>query len=224
MTAKDGATGSPSPLAAPVRPGRGRRPAEVVERDVLAAAARLLLAEGLASFTVEKVAVASGASRVTIHKWWPSRGALALDAYFAHVDAWMRFVETGDIEADLERHLRKFVRHLQDTPAGRIISQLIGLAQTDPLLAAELRERYLRPRRALVAETLERARRAGRLAPDADPQTMVDQLWGACYFRLLAPTEELTEEFASRLVRSIMHGVAGPAGEQAHSFEASDQA
>jgi AcrR family transcriptional regulator len=63
----------------PARRGRGRRPAAQVRAEVLDAAGALLLEEGMAAFTMERVAARSGASKVTLYKWWPSKGALALD-------------------------------------------------------------------------------------------------------------------------------------------------
>ncbi|MDX2648003.1 TetR-like C-terminal domain-containing protein [Streptomyces sp. PA03-1a] len=191
------------------RPGQGRRPAALVRGEVLAAARELLLAEGMAAFTVEKVARRSGASRMTIHKWWPSRGALALDAYVAVVDERLVFEDTGDIEADLTAHMRKFVRHLCGTPAGRVVSELIGCAQTDPPLGELFRERYSGPRRARMAAVLERARDRGQLAADIDPQALIDQLWGACYFRLLVADHPVSEGFAETIVHHLLHGVGG---------------
>jgi AcrR family transcriptional regulator len=133
----------------PARRGRGRRPAEQVRAEILTAAGELLLAEGMASFTIEKVAARAGASRMTIYKWWPSKGALALDGYFTVVAPTLAFADTGDIVADLTNQLVAFVHLVRDTTAGRVISQLIGQAQTDPELAAAYRERYSGPRRAL---------------------------------------------------------------------------
>ena len=83
----------------PPRRGRGRRPAAEVRSEVLEAAAELLFAEGMAAFTIEKVANRSGASKMTIYKWWPSKGALALDGYFHKVEPQLAFPDTGDIEA-----------------------------------------------------------------------------------------------------------------------------
>ena len=39
----------------------------------------------MGSFTIERVAELAGASKMTIYKWWPSKGALALDGYFTTV-------------------------------------------------------------------------------------------------------------------------------------------
>ncbi|WP_031168593.1 TetR/AcrR family transcriptional regulator [Streptosporangium roseum] len=194
----------------PVRRGRGRRPAGEVRREVLRAAGELLLAEGMAGFTVEKVAALAGASRVTLHKWWPSRGALALEGYFSVVGPTLAFPDTGDIAADLITQVRAFVHLMRDTPAGRVMPELIGQAQTDPELSAVYREHYSAPRRALAVEALERARERGQLRADVDPEVVVDQLWGACYHRLLIPDQPLTEEFAEALVANLLTGIARP--------------
>ena len=190
------------------RRGRGRRPADEVRGEVLAAAGELLLAEGMGGFTFERVSAISGASRTTLHKWWPSRGALALEAYFRTVESTLAFPDTGDIAADLTEQVRAFVRLMTRTPAGRVIAELIGSAQTDPELAAAYREHYSAPRRALAVEAVGRARERGQLRDDVDAEAVVDQLWGACYHRLLIPDQPLTETFARTLVDQLVHGIA----------------
>ena len=77
------------------RRGRGRRPAAEVRKEILEAAAELLFDDGMAGFTIEKVANVSGASKMTIYKWWPSKGALALDGYFHRVDPELVFPAMG---------------------------------------------------------------------------------------------------------------------------------
>ena len=191
----------------PARRGRGRRPAEDVRRDILAAAGTLLLGEGMASFTIERVAATAGVSKMSIYKWWPSKGARALDGYFAAVENTLAFPDTGDIEADLLTQLRAFVHLTVDTPAGRVIAELVGQAQTDPDLSAAFREHYSGPRRRLAVEVMRRAQQRGQLRADVDPQIVVDQLWGACYHRLLIPDEPVTEEFATGLVSNLMRGL-----------------
>lgn len=194
-------------LAAPPRRGRGRRPSADVRRDILLAAGRLLLSEGMAGFTIERVADLAGASKMTIYKWWPSKGALALDGYFTAMEPALAFPDTGDVEADLSTQLRTFVRLLRDTPAGRVIAELIGAAQTDPHLAAAYRERYSGPRRSLAVSALRRGQERGQLRHGVDPEVLVDQLWGACYHRLLLPDQPLTDEFVDALLGNLFRGV-----------------
>jgi hypothetical protein len=47
----------------------------------------------------------------------------------------------------------------------------------------------------------------GQLRDDIDPQVVVDQLWGACYHRLLIPDEPITDDFAKALVHNLMLGI-----------------
>ena len=159
------------------RHGRGRRPATEVREGILQAAAELLFGEGMAGFTIEKVANLSGASKVTIYKWWPSKGALALDGYFQRVEPELAFPDTGDIEADLRAQLHSFLRVIRDSPAGPVIGELIGQAQSDPELKAAYLERYSGPRRAMAVAAMETAMGRGQLRANLDPETVVDQLW-----------------------------------------------
>ncbi|HEY5835527.1 TetR/AcrR family transcriptional regulator [Streptomyces sp.] len=203
-------TSSPTEPTEPTdsaRRGRGRRPADEVRRDILQAAGNLLLTEGMAAFTIERVAQTAGASKTTIYKWWPSKGALALDGYFVAVEQTLAFPDTGDITADLTSQLRAFVRLMTRTPAGRLLAELIGQAQTDPDLAAAFSEHYSLARRRLAVEAVERAQERGQIRREVDPRTVVDQLWGACYNRLLVPDEPLTDAFAIALVDNLMNGL-----------------
>ena len=190
------------------RRGRGRRPAVEVRADILAAAGELLLREGMAAFNIERVAAEAAVSKTTIYKWWPSKGALALDGYFHAVESTLAFPDTGDIAADLLSQVRAFVHLVTETPAGRVIAELIGQSQTDPDLAAALSTHYSRPRRQLAVEAMQRAQSRGQLRHDVDPSVVVDQLWGACYNRLLVPDMPLDAEFAVNLVRNLMIGLA----------------
>ncbi|WUW21361.1 TetR/AcrR family transcriptional regulator [Streptomyces sp. NBC_01463] len=206
--------GGPGPLT----PGRGRRRAEDVRHATLTAAADLLLAEGVRALTFSKVAARAGVSKMTLYKWWPSPGALAFDAYFNAFQATLAFPDTGDIRRDLTTQLHAFIDLLNGN--GPVVAGIIGAAQGDPDLADALSTHYVTPRRALAVERLAVARDAGQIRADADLETIVDQLWGAVYHRLLMPAQPLTTEFADRLVDHLFRGVAtdpaadspGPAG------------
>lgn len=190
--------------------GRGRRPADEVRADVLRAVGEVLLAEGIADLTFERVARLSGVSKTTLYKWWPSKGALALDGYFHAVQQTLAFPDTGDIRVDLRDQLRAFVRLMTTTPAGRILAELIGQAQTDQDLAVAYRTLYSSERRRLAAERLRAGQEAGQVREDVDVQAVVDQLWGAVYHRLLVPDEPVTESFADALVANLLTGIATP--------------
>jgi AcrR family transcriptional regulator len=193
----------------PGRParGRGRRPADEVRADVFRVVGEILLGEGIADLTFERVARLSGVSKTTLYKWWPSKGALALDGYFHAVEETLAFDDTGDVRADLLSQLRAFARVMTATPAGRVVTELIGQSQTDEDLAVAFRSLYSGERRRLAGERLRRAQQQGQIREDVDVQVVVDQLWGAVYHRLLIPDEPVTEAFVTALVSNLIDGI-----------------
>lgn len=161
----------------------------------------------MAGFTIEGVAELAGSSKMTIYKWWPSKGVLALEGYAAVVDEVFEMPDTGDVETDLISQLTTFVRVLRDTTAGRVLAELLGAAQTDPELMSSFHRLYLQPRRAVGSAALRAAQRRGEIRADVDPDVVSDQLWGACMYRLLSGHQPLTDAFARALVANLLHGV-----------------
>jgi AcrR family transcriptional regulator len=192
----------------PGRPGRGRRPAAEVRAAVLTAAGRILLRDGLRAVTFDRVAAEAGASKTTLYKWWPSPGALAAEAYFARSRQVLELPDTGDVRADLITQLSAFVRWLKNEGAEQPMSELVGAAQMDPDLARAWSQSYAQPRRELARERLRIAQRQGQLREDADLDVIVDQLWGACYHRLLVLKVPFDESIATPLVDHALYGSA----------------
>lgn len=170
----------------------------------------ILLGEGSAELTFERVAREAGVSKTTLYKWWPSKGALALDGYFHAVEETLGFPDTGDIRADLLSQLRAFGKLMTKTPGGRVLIELIGQSQTDHGLATAVRGLYSSQRRRLAGDRLQRAKDLDQIRPEVDVQIIVDQLWGAVYHRLLLPDEPITDRFISGLVSNLLDGVASP--------------
>lgn len=199
------------------RRGRGRRPAAEVRAQVLTAAGRILLQHGMQAVTFDRVATEAGCSKTTLYKWWPSPGALAAEAYFTQSRRILEFPDTGDVRADLITQLRAFVRWLKDDGAERPVSELIGAAQMDPNLAYAWSHSYAQPRRELARQRLHVAQQQGQLRQDADLDIIVDQLWGACYHRLLVLKVPFDETIAERLVDHALHGATAREADQPRS-------
>ncbi len=113
------------------RPGRPR--SEKTRLAILDAAADLLLSNGFSEATIEAIAARAGVSKVTIYKWWPSRGAVAIDAYFHRFIQSTIFPDSGNTVVDITTQ----VLHLIETfrgRAGEVMAELLGQAQLDPAL------------------------------------------------------------------------------------------
>ena len=191
----------------PLTAGRlGRPRSERARLAVLDAAADLLDEGGLGTATIEAIAGRAGVSKVTIYKWWPTRGAVAIDAYFHRYRQTGTFADTGDVQADLTAQIRVLIRAFRGR-AGRIMAELIGQAQSDAALADALRTHWIGPRRAATAAVLRRAVDRGELRPDIDIPTVMDQLYGPVYYRLTMGHEALTPALADTLVTSLLDGI-----------------
>jgi AcrR family transcriptional regulator len=186
------------------RPGRPR--SERARLAILEAAADLLIEGGLAEATIEAIAARAGVSKVTIYKWWPTRGAVAVDAYFHRSAPTNTIEDTGDVARDLTNQLAKIIDAFGGRP-GVVMAELIGQAQTDPNLAETLRSRWLKPRRDEVAAVLQRSIDRGEIRPDVDIPALMDQLFAPIYYRLIMQHEPLDEKLAGTVVRTLLDGV-----------------
>jgi AcrR family transcriptional regulator len=194
---------SPAPI-----PERGGRPrSERARIAILEAAADLLIEQGLNATTIEAIAARAGVSKVTIYKWWPTRGAVLVEAYF-HRSAPTNVIEdTGDVARDLTTQLSKIITSFHGRP-GAVMAELIGHAQQDAHLAETLRSHWLKPRRDEAAAVLKRAIDRGQIRPDIDIPAVMDQLFAPIYYRLIMHHEPLNEELAVTLVDNVLAGVS----------------
>jgi AcrR family transcriptional regulator len=178
-----------------------------------------LAEDGLAGMSIEQVAARAGVGKATIYRRWPSRGALALDAFMAEFSQLLSPPNTGSVRGDLVSALRTWSRAVTQTRAGRMLAGLLAEAQRDENLAAAWRERVFEPlrrqHRAIVREAVAR----GELPGGTDADLVLDLLFGAAYHRLLHGHLKLTDRFARQAVDIVLDGLGGarPAGSPGRS-------
>jgi AcrR family transcriptional regulator len=192
----------------PTRPGRPR--SESRRAAILAAAGDLMLEGGLSAATMEAIAERAGASKATIYKWWPSRGAVALEGFMVRAaDSWSIPEDASAPEA-LRVLVASAVRLFAGTPAGQLMRSLAADAQSQPEIARALREQWFGPRRAVAAEIIRKGIENGELRADLDLAVTLDLVFAPVYYRLLFGHEPLDEAFAARSIEHVLHGIAAP--------------
>src|ERR1700755_2849569 len=92
--------------------GPGRPRCEGTKQAILRAAYDLLEEGGIAAFTIEAVAQRSGAAKTTIYRWWPNKGALAIESFLQAIDKQNPFPRSDSAIADLKAQLRGVARPL----------------------------------------------------------------------------------------------------------------
>ena len=187
------------------RPGRPR--SEQTRVAVLRATSELMHEVGVRGMTTEQIASRSGASKATIYKWWPSKYAVAVDALLSEMLVEADDPDTGSAGEDFRVTLRGLVRFYA-SPSGRVYAQLIGEAQSDPLIAAELRDRLVGSRRRLVRAIWDRGVARGELRPDVDPEAAIDLVFGPAVYRLVAGHAPLDDAAADAIVDAAIRGLA----------------
>ncbi|MFB4295875.1 TetR/AcrR family transcriptional regulator [Actinomadura sp. NTSP31] len=177
---------------------------------ILEAALAMASESGLAKVSIEGIAARAGVGKRTIYRWWPSKGAVVLDAWAQRLEdrlfKHLQSAQSDDFEADLKRMVKdSWLGAIGDSRP--VLAWLVGEAQHDPDLAIELRDRLIGPARDRVAVRIRRAQDEGQVAPDIDPYRAIDLIYAQLYYRLLvAPgphDEAFTESVADLALRGL---------------------
>jgi AcrR family transcriptional regulator len=191
-------------------PERGRRRSERSHRAIVAATQELLVEGGYRELTIEGVAARAGVGKQTIYRWWPSKAALALEAYVAGSAPPPPLGAAATREA-IRELLDWLVVVLARPTGGRVVAGLLADMQHDADLADRFHRDVVPARRRAMLDALERARERGEIRTDADLGVAVDTLHGAVFYRLLLSGEPLDADFTERLAAQVLAGLAVPA-------------
>lgn len=172
------------------------------------AAIELFEKSGYSRMTIDAIADRAGASKATIYRWWPGKGAILLEAFLSEVEADLAFPDTGSLREDLVAQVSALAHVLGQTSLGQMAVALLGEAQHDTQLAAAFRSGWLEPRRTVGREVLIRAIKRAELRADLDLEVVLDGLYGPVYLRLLFGHGPLDRPTVEALVDQVLQGIA----------------
>jgi len=175
---------------------------------ILDAALALCREEGYARLSIEAIAARAGVGKQTIYRWWPSKGAVLLEALDREAAGAAAFPDTGDVIADMRTTINDVIRFQANPDLGPPFAALIAEAQQDPALGPLLLERFISPRRAPIVERLRRAQQAGQLPQTLDPEAVLEVIFGALFHRLLLRSGPLDAAYASFVVDTVFAGTS----------------
>jgi AcrR family transcriptional regulator len=181
------------------RPGRPR--SETAHRAILAAAISELTERGYAALTVEGIAARAGVGKQTIYRWWPSKADVVLDALLDLTEQRITVPDEGSLPADLLGFLGETFRQRGQRP---VLVGLMAQALLDPVFATAFKERFLFRRRAALRQILDRAVERGEVAPELDPELLIDVVYGVLWYRLLLDHAPLDDEAGRRLADLVL--------------------
>lgn len=180
------------------------------ERRVLDAARELLGQSGFAALTVEGVAARSGVAKTTIYRRYRSRTDLALAVLIEGVGQVSTQPYTQDTATELLRLVGRTIHLMNNTLLGSVMKGLVSEVAADPELAGVYRKRVVSQRVEDVRALVERGIARQELREGLDPEMVTDLLLGPIYYRLFLSGAPLDEDFARRLVATLLPAFARP--------------
>ncbi|MEU3188239.1 TetR/AcrR family transcriptional regulator [Streptomyces sp. NPDC006923] len=172
----------------------------------IAATGQLLDEGGLPAVTVDAIAERSGVSKATIYKHWPSKTAVAAEAFGTRMADAIPLPDTGSARGDLAEQVRR-VSAFYASRAGTVFSQLLAACVTDAEAGPYFRRFFLSGRRDAMRTLWERALDRGEVDPSVDVETAIDVLFGPLIFRLISGHRPLTEESADAIADAALDGL-----------------
>jgi AcrR family transcriptional regulator len=173
-------------------------------KTVLPATLSLLADRGFAAFTMEGVAEATGVSKSTVYRHWPTKVALLRDALEElNVQPDVDFEQEESARVQVERLLKHLVAALSGSAIGSCIPALIEAAQHHREVA-EFLHGYSDRRRSTLTAVLRRGIKEREFHAHLDPELASIALSGPIFYRRLMTATPLTAKDVPRLVRQVL--------------------
>lgn len=181
---------------------KGPTRSEASKAAILEATREEMAENGWRTFSVDAVAKRASASKQTIYKWWPSIGAMCVDAALALIP------DSPDGGRDPQERITALIVPLEAaarTGAGHAVLRVALAAAADDKDAGELWRAWVNrdirmPMRMLLAEL------AGKrvIRRDFDLDEVIEELLGPLYHRIMIQRAPVREGFCSTQARNML--------------------
>lgn len=169
---------------------------------VLGATAELMLERGFGGASVDEISRRSGVAKTTIYRHWPTRADLLRDAC-SSIATPQDVPDEGSFEADVTALMLKLAVLLRSARWTAVLPSIIDAAERDTEIATtqgNLQKGYSAP----FEDVIRRAIRKGELPRDIDAAALIAALIGPLFYRRWFSREELTDAFATEIVRRVI--------------------
>ena len=184
----------------------GRPRNHEMTESVLQAVWKLVEEVGFDGVTIDRISERTGASKASIYRRWSNVSAIIMDAFMAEAGPLIPFERRENIVETFRSAMKNLIKIL-DGRFGKILSALLGRAQTNPQLLEAFWTGWIEKRRKIAHEFIGEAIANGELRPDTDGEILIDALYGAIYYRHLLGYAPLTVEYIDTLVDYVFNGV-----------------
>ena len=163
----------------------------------------LLQEMSVRELTMEKVAKRACVGKPTLYRWWKTKAALVVAMFNERIVPELDAPYATTLEESIRQKVDRLISAFNGF-FGKVIAELIAEAQSDPDVLRELKEGYLKPRRAGTVNDIIEAQRLGSVPANVDPELIVDAIFGSLYFNLLLKVRPLTPDYGRQVVDACM--------------------
>ncbi|MCK0177485.1 MULTISPECIES: TetR/AcrR family transcriptional regulator [Mycobacteriaceae] len=175
-------------------------------RAILDASISMICELGYDNTSIEAIARQAGVSKQTIYRWWPSKGAVILEAATESLGTVVSIPDTGDFVADIRTQLTAILELIATTGFGPAYRCLIAAGQSDPDLLRAVYDQVVEPNIQDFGARVALAQQRGELRADADWRTMRDLLYGVVEYRLVHAMP-LEPAYLDGVLEIVFHGM-----------------
>jgi AcrR family transcriptional regulator len=175
---------------------------EEARQAALTATVDLMLDTGVEAVTFDDVAARSGVAKTTLYRHFGSKQAMVVEAAGSCFET-VPTPDTGDLLQDLSilfDQKRHSASHRQLT---ELFPMLIAAGDRDPELRALLQRQH-EERRRPTRTVLQLAQLRGEISRELDLEVAVSMVLGPFTIRKLIDRQEVTDEFAERVLREVV--------------------
>lgn len=202
-------------VSTPERSRPGRQRSEAADHAILDATLELLSEHGYASLTMAAVIAKSGVSSATLYRRWPAKQDL-VTAALATLHAEIVDIDTGSLRDDISAMVRASSEAMSVRREDLAEDLAIELRR-NPEFRAAVNEKFILPRRRVMAAIVERAQARGELGVGIDAATAFAFIAGPLHNRMYVQGEPLTPSFQTTVATGAFAAiVAAAASPQTH--------
>jgi AcrR family transcriptional regulator len=184
-------------------PGRPR--SDEARCAILKSTLELLDEVGFTTLSIEAIAARAGVSKATVYRWWKNKAQLVVEAFLTTVGPELRFPPEEPFDIALRNQMLRVARVFSGH-MGSVIAAIIGAGQSEPEMLSAFHDVWIEPRRTEARKLLKDAMESRRVRNDVSPDTILDLLYGALYFRLLIRKRPLDPTFVNSIANIVMDG------------------
>jgi AcrR family transcriptional regulator len=186
------------------QPGRPR--SEKSRKAILDATRKLLTHMSLSELSIEAIAKKAKVGKTTIYRWWPSKAAVAMDAFLEQPGVQNIVPTTATPDEAVKKQLESLIRQLRGQN-GRIIAGIIAESQGSSDVLDLLYEKFLKERIDPLYNHIEEGKTNGVFKADLNTEIALDMLVGPLFLRVLSGENAIDNHFAENYPEQALHAL-----------------